>query len=202
MAQGAPGRHGNPIVTWARRAVGSVHIDRCTATGLRSIRGQPASVSGTAAERRCPSEIDDGTGALSDAILEPNGSGIAARLCFRSTRPLEPSESLEQPERGERTNRVRRYPENTPLPTHAAHRPSRQSQHSQHRSDEREVPALDSHVEREQRERNVTLREPYVSEGAREAESVEQAEGERHHPRPAHREADAAAFAVHDLRRE
>ncbi len=53
------------------------------------------------------------------------------------------------------------------------------------RRDERELSELDADVEGKERERDVTLRKPEVRERAREAEAVQQAEGEGHEPRPA-----------------
>ena len=49
--------------------------------------------------------------------------------------------------------------------------------------DERHLAHLHPHVEQQQRERDLGLGQPHGGEAAREAEAVEQAEGEGHHPR-------------------
>ena len=94
-------------------------------------------------------------------------------------------------------DRVAREVLHEPGPAHLQH-PERalEQDHEEH---ERHLPQLDAHVEEEQSERDLRLRQAHRGEAAREAEAVQQPEREGHHPRVADGEARLAPPGPHDL---
>src|SRR5262249_50853481 len=71
-----------------------------------------------------------------------------------------------------------------------------QREHNEH---EGKLPELGANVEEQQRERQRRLWNPQRGQRGREAEPVQQPEGERHDPRTARGESDLAALQLHDL---
>src|SRR5262249_10175892 len=121
----------------------------------------------------------------------------AGRRGASSRAPEDHRRALNRPVSAERADRVAGQGLDEPGPADLEDAES--SLEAEDQEDERELADLDADVEEEQRERDLTRRQTHRRQSAREAEPVQEPEGEGHDPRVADREARLAPPDPHDL---
>src|SRR5262249_61820908 len=100
----------------------------------------------------------------------PLTPACSLRVSWGPSRP-ESREAIEQPERGERSDRVGRHGRPPGRPGDAG--PPQQRHDGEQRRDEGELSDLDTYVEREERQRDLGMREPEAGGGGGETPAVQ-----------------------------